>query len=450
MTTILSHHTVGRRDRFAWLLSTIGVLTILASSTNAQPAPESEEELPSKFSLPGEKSPTMEINEPLISPQALQTFRRNYPEYTKALRQGEITSESRKLVEDGIAARMLRVTIPEEQKDLTQHRSTLMRDIKTYAGRNQPNPRERRKFKQMVLDEVLKNARKMLTNHQIARIFAISVVKDLNIEEEDLRNRVPPEPYEPALDFMREVVNDPEQNDPVKIIALQGIKRILDSTQLKLARNHLLQTAEDLVKELKDPNTHYWMQQNLIRAVRSTQIDVDRAGKPFIVQTLAEVLSDAKRHPLVRAEAAYSIPRVPLPNNVDLSLISWQIAKLTQEMAEEYNKNPQKFWWQAVFFRLYAAFQPIQEGASDALLPISETPAMAKHQAKVLAAYQQSFPVMKAVFDNRGGVKLDPATTAPLGDWLKENDPGEYIVYPNGPPLTQNESTTTTVNTAVP
>jgi len=451
MTTLLSHHTVGRRDCFAWLLSTIGVLTVLASSTNAQQPAEPKEELPSNFTLPGEKLPTTEIDEPLISAEELRNFERNKSEYNRQLRQGELTSTTRKLISEGIAARMLIVTIPEERKNLTLHRNVLMTDVNRYAAKNEPNPRQKRKFREMVMEEVLKNASKMLENHQTARVFAIAAVKDLNIVEEDLRTQTPAEPYEPGLKFMRDVVNDPEQNAPVKIVALQGIERILESDQLKLPRNELLQTAEDLVKDLKDPNTYYWFQQNVIRALRATKtIDVNRAGEPFIVQAFAEVLSDPKRHPLVRAEAAYSIPRVPIVNNVDLSVIAWQIAKLTQELATEYNKQPQHFWWQAAFFRLYASFQPIQDGATDALIPLSKTPSMAKHEAKVLAAYQQSLPVIKAIFDNQGGVKLEPSTTAPLSDWLKENDPGVHIVYPNGPPVTQNDSTTTTVNTNGP
>ena len=451
MTTILSHHTVGRRDRLVWLLSALGVLTFLASSTSAQPADEPAEALPPSFRLKGEKSPALEINEPLITEQALQTFQRKQSDFNKALRAGEITASSRKQIEDGIAARMLEVTIPERRHNATTLRKVLMRDIGTYAGYNETNPRLKRKFKEMVLDEVLKNSQLLLKNHLKARVFAISIVKDLNIVEEDLRTQTPAEPYLPALPFMRAVVNDPEQDPAVKIIALQGIKRILESDQLKIPRNDLLQTAEDLVKELKDPDSYYWFQQNLIRAIASTKIDVDRADKPFIVQELAQVMSDPKRHPLVRCEAAYTIPRVPLSNSVNLSVIAWQIARLTQEMTVEYNKNPEQFWWQSAFFRLYAAFQPIRKDSTTALIPISKTPPMAAHQANVLGAYQQALPVIKAVFENRGGIKLEPAVTAPLSDWLKANDPGSSSVYTNGPPITRNiQQSTTSVNTVGP
>ena len=68
---------------------------------------------------------------------------------------------------------------------------------------------------------------------------------------------------------------------------------------------------------------------------------------------------------------------------------------------------------------------------------------MAAHQPTVLASYQQALPVLKSVFDNRGGVELDPADTAPLGDWLKANDPKEYSVFPGGRELTQNPSNST-------
>lgn len=452
MTTILSNHTVGRRDRFSWLLSTIGILTFLSCSANAQPESKPADPLPSNFSLPGETSPTVEINEPLITSEKLTHFQRTQSNYNKALRDGTIDAQSRKLIEEGIAARMLAVTLKEQRANLTALRTTVLRDIKTHAGRNELTPRLKRKFREMVLDEVLKNARLLLKNNQTARLFAMTVVNELNIVEEDRRTQTPAEPYEPALALMREVVNDPEQDAAVKIIALQGIKRFLENPQLKLARNDLLQTAEDLAKELKDPTTHYWLQQNLIRALRATQIDVNRANQPFIVQGLAEVMNDPKRHPLVRCDAAYTIPRVPLANTVNLSLISWQIAKLTQEMATEYNKNPNHFWWQSAFFRLYGAYQPLQKGANNALIPIAATPAMVAHQPNVVAAYQQALPVMKAVFENKGGVKLDQADIAPLGEWLKANEPSESSVYDGGPPLTQNDSTnaTSSVNTTGP
>lgn len=418
------------------LLLTFLCLVIPLDSVSAQPTSQQTDDdqaLPPGVRISGPVDPLKNINDPLISQDEVNAFKRQQTDYFQALRAGEVTSESRKLIREGIENRLLAMTIPEQFENINGLRRTFMRDLVNYAGANQINPRLKRKFREMVLSETLDVLEKLLQNQLDVRVVAASIAGELNIVEEDRRTQTPAEPYEPSLEFLRKIVTDTNQHQAVKINAIQGIIRILSSEQLKLPRNDVLETAMEMEQELKNPNTYYWYQVRLIQGLVATQIDKNRSGEPFIVTRLVQAMGDANRDPRVRAEAAYSLPRVPIEPNVNVGLLAWQTAKTCEQLAMEYNKAPEQVYWISCFLKLYGAFQPLKKGEEEGLIFLTSQAAFAVHQPMVANAYDNSLPLVKAIFDNKGGVKLAPNTIVPLTDWLKDNNPGEAAIYPGGP-----------------
>jgi len=402
---------------------------------------DQNESLPADMRLSGERDPLLDVEKPLITPKELDDFKRKQTDYVQALRAGETTGRSRELIREGLEVRLFAMTIPEQFPNINGLRRTFMRDIQNYAGAQQINPRQKRKFRSMVLSQTLEVLQELLQNNLQVRVAAASIAGDLNIVEEDRRARTPAEPFEPVLPFLTEIIKDSEQHQAVKIAAIQGIIRLLKSDEiLKLPRNDKLLTAEAMAEELKKPETYFWYQQNLIRGMQASGIDVDRSGDPFIIQGLAQVLGDSRRDPRARAEAAYTLPRVEMPANVNLGLLSWQVTKATQELALEYNNSPEKVYWISTFMKMYGAFKPLKKDAEEGLIHLSTQAVFSAHQEQVQEAYAQSVAVVKSVWDNQGGVKLKPSTLVPITDWLKENDPGQTPLYPGGPTAAQISS----------
>ena len=436
---------IGWTFRSSRSLLTLLCLLIPCGTLSAQPTSQQskdDQKLPPGIKISGPVDPLKKLNDPLITQDRVDGFKRLQTDYVQALRTGDITAESRKLIRQGIETRLFAMTIPEQYENINGLRRTFMRDLVNYAGANQINPRLKRKFREMVLTETLAVLGQLLENQLDVRVVAAAIAGDLNIIEEDRRTQTPAEPFEPSLEFLRNIVKDANQHQAVKINAISGIMRIVSSDQLKLPRNDVLETATELAEELKNPNTHYWYQVRLIQGLVSTQIDKNRAGEPFIVTGLVQAMGDPKRDPRVRAQASYSLPRVPMEPNVNVGLLAWQTAKTCEQLALEYNQKPEQVYWISCFLKIYGAFQPLKKGQEEGLIYLTSQAAFAAHQPMVANAYDNSLPVVKAVFDNKGGVQLAPNAIVPLTDWLKENDPGKAPIYPGGPTAGQQASNT--------
>ncbi len=426
---------------FKGILLVVFCMSVTSSAVIAQDTSQEQakkEALPSGISLSGARDPLKDLEKPLITVDELTSFKPKQTDYVQALRAGETTGRSREIITEGIEVRLYALTIPEQIENINSLRRTFYRDLVNYAGANQINPRQKRKFREMVLTETLRVLKEMLDNQLDVRVTAATMAGELNIVEEDRRTQTPAEPFKPSLQFLNDILSDQSQHQAVKIAAVHGIMRMMGRDDiLKFPRNEKLQTAELLEKELQKEKTFFWYQQKLIQGLRSAQIDVDRSGAPFIVQILAKVMVDPNRDPRVRAEAAYAISRVPIPANVNVGMLAWQVAKAAEGLAMEYNKAPEKAHWINSFLKIYGAFQPLKRGNEEGLIFMTSQAAYSAHQAKVKEAYDQTVAVVKAIWDNNGGVKLAPNKLVPLSDWLKANDPGQVKLYPGGPTAAQ-------------
>jgi hypothetical protein len=407
-----------------------------------QAAPETNDPLPPGLDLPGERSKLLggEFQKPKITLKEFNDFRPNMSKYVQALRAGDATGTAKSLIEEGIRIQILGMSIPEKQEEIAAMRKKVARDLNNFAGVGDPNERRQRSFRAYVFDLAIKHC------------MELTLLNQLEIVRADRRIRAPAEPYLNVLPSLRTILLDPEQDTAVKIVAARGVERIVSSEVLSISRNELLTTAEELISELKrtsaeSDNTEpvfFGYPLALMDAARATKIDVNRPGRPFIVQTLAEVITNKSADPRVRSHAAFTIVRVPLVPQVRLSVIAFQIASLADELSGEFNRSPQAFYWPECYFKIYAAFQSLDETEkmrNIGLLNQSKLPAFANEQdasgatiditALIADTYNSVLPVVKFVLDNdRGTNTIPPATSAPLSEWLKGNSPNPNSIAP--------------------
>ncbi|HSG72968.1 MAG TPA: hypothetical protein VLA12_21320 [Planctomycetaceae bacterium] len=440
----------------------VGALSIpaLSLAQPTQPAPAKKEPpLPPSAELPGERSELLDkqYDKPLITLQEFNDFRPNVQRYVQALRAGEFTGPAKTLIEEGIRIHVLSLSLPEKREEIDQLRKKLARDLNNHTGSGDPNVRRQRTFRSTVFDLVIKHCQELMDNNLFVRLQAVALLNELELTRADRRNKIPAEPYANVLPALRAIVVDPKQDTAVKIVAVRGIQRLASSTMLSISRTDLLATSEELVAELKrkpggsenGQGVFFAYPQIVMDALRAIKIDVDRPGQPFIVQALAEIMADKSADPRVRSHAAFTIVRVPLVPKVKLSVISYQVASLTEELTAEFNASPQKFYWPECFFKLYAAYQSLndEEAANNiGLLKQSKQAAFSTEPdaagatvnitGTIVEAYNTVFPVVKFVLENeRGNNEIPNGTSAPLGEWLKKNSPKPHSIAPGLPEL---------------
>lgn len=427
---------------------------------NAAQVSGSDADAAEKQTTPGAESTGVSLSnyQPLLTLKEIKNFRPKLSKFAAAMREGEPKGPSISLVKEGIRIKVLILSVPSEklseaenQRQMAANRKSLVRDIRVYAGSRQNNSRLKIQFRKIVLDEVIKNCKLLLKNREDVRIQAATLIGQLNLMEEDRPKGIPALPYEGMLQPLMDVVSSPDQPDAVKIAALYGIRRVMSDDRINYSKNDLLDSAEKLTAQLKSNQTFFWYQYALVETLSLSTIEANLKGQPFIVQSLAEVVADGKRDPRVRCAAAQALGRVPIAPNVDVSVLSYQIAALTNEMVDAYRADPKKVYWLQCFFDLYASFQPLNAGQrankKGLLMLVGANGPFAggksakfndNHPTIVQDAYAKVVPIINHVLNkDRGAGDIPASVTQPLVTWLKEKDPGQIVIYDGAQPITR-------------
>jgi hypothetical protein len=171
-------------------------------------------------------------------------------------------------------------------------------------------------------------------------------------------------------------------------------------------------------------------------------------GRPIIVQQLGEVLADREREFRVRARAARSLGRCVLPPGINLQKLTFQILLLEYEMAQEYQKKPNEYYWQDCFLDVYFAFHPITD-TENQLYGSKRLPGLNQKNLgnAVKDAYQQTLPITSHVVNQPGFIPprdgqpwaknapITPQLISDLGKWLQDHQPSSHKLMPNLPDL---------------
>lgn len=303
------------------------------------------------------------------------------------------------------------------------------------------NPKLTRATRDYFLKQITDRCAELLDNNLVVRQNVLLLLGQLPQDNGVIAKGIEPAPYIPAYSVLLDVIKDQKQPEVLKITALTGLLRICRlglSVQDPANDKKRAEIAMVLVPELAKTNTHWWYQFRLAESLGATGVTFDPGNKnnPIVLQTLAEVVADKRRHWHPRCEAARAIGRLPLDSSLNMSPVLFEIVKLGYDMAQAYNADPKHESWANYFvFGLYLSFKA--ENPKDLI-------AGGKRKAGLLAALPASKEIkdayeqvlqMSLQFVDNPGKPFSAVQLKTVDDWLKNREGGNKRITASSPEL---------------
>lgn len=410
--------------------------------------------------------PEMEIEKELYTDgQETEFIRKSKTAFEKALGSGNLTDDEKKLLDAGAKFWVYRFSMkkyreeeapkkeerlapgtpktPAAPKDrLHDLRKKLLDLIKVYAK----SPVAREYF----LKQVTKECEVLLDNNYVVRQNIILLLGTLSSSYPPPGKTADPTPYDAAYTVLLKVLKDDKQHEVLKVDAVVGLLRICRlGLPLPDANNDKkrAEIAMALVPELARKNTHWWYQARLAECLGAASVTYDPANKtnPLVLQTLAEVVADDQRHFQARVEAAKSIGRLPLDNQLNITPVVYHIVNLGHQIVQAHNANPKKEPWGNYFFTpappqqlgfgLYYAFRA--ESGSARIPGGKRKPGLLEAfpgAKEVQEAYGQILAMTLHFLDNPGKQVAAPQLQG-IDNWLRTHIPANNRITQQSPPL---------------
>lgn len=418
--------------------------------------------LPSGLIQKREILPEMEIEKELYTDGDEKEFARKFKTpFENALKSAAPTDDEKKALDAGAKYWVYRFTMkkyreedvpkkaavgaaaPKGQERLHDLRKKLLDLIKVYAK----TPASRDYF----LKQITERSSELLDNNFVVRENIILLLGSLSSSYPPPGKTTEPTPYEPAYAVLLKVTKDENQHEVLKVNALTGLLRIcrlglpLPDGNNDKKRSEI---AMALVPELAKKNTFWWYQARLAECLGAASVTYDSAANktnPVVLQVLAEVVADDKRHLQARVEAAKAIGRLPLDNTLNMVPVAYHIVNLGYQILQAHNANPKKEQWVNYFytkdpmlgFGLYYAFRA--ENGNARLPGGKRKPGLLDAQVntkEIKEAYEQIVPMTLHLIDN---VSKPVAVPAPqmsnIETWLKSHAPANPRITAGSPPL---------------
>lgn len=406
--------------------------------------------------------PEMEIEKEMYSDGDEKDFLRKYKsQYEKALQSTSLTDEEKKALDAGAIYWVYRFSMKKYREEELPKKDERGVVIPQKGGAKERLPDLRKKLLDFVkvyakstvareyfLKQIVAECEKLLDNNFVVRQNIILLLGQLSSTYPPPGKPIDPTPYDAAYVVLLKVIKDPKQHEALKIDALIGLTRICRAGLPLPDANNDRKRAEIaliLVPELARKNTFWWYQARLAECLGAAGVTYDPANKtnPIVVQTLAEVVADPQRHFQARVEAAKSIGRLPLDNQLNMAPVVHHIVNLGYQIAQAHNANPKKEPWRDYYFTLqpqlgfglYYAFR--SESGSAKIAGGKRKPGLLEAfptSKEVKEAYEQ-FLMMALHFINNPGTKLADAQLKSIDDWLKSHVPGNARITDSSPPL---------------
>jgi len=400
--------------------------SVLSPAGGSQLQAVAPADLPADFRPPREVPPVMNITKELITAGEIKAFKKDLIKYQKALRQGNLDNRVRDLIDRGVRFRLYQMTLKENRRLIHKRRDEMVRDV-NFAGKVPGAKQDARLY---LLAQITKRAEELLDNNFQVRLNTVILLSMLDEVDADNKRKIARKAYTPAAEVLLKVLVDPDQLEAIKLRAVAGLQRIASigdpNNQLRL------KMAKTVDAELKKTNLNAWYQWQLVEALASMGLISDLRPRPFVVQTLAELVVDQKRHWVVRSAAAKALGRIPLNAGINMDLLAFAIVDLSLQSAQAYNTSPGDIFWKRCFWYQYLGFH--HENAAEKsskmglLLKSSNRP-------KVKAAYDQVVSLVKHVINEPTPKPLTKEQLQPVADWLKNNQPDNYKVAPTEQPI---------------
>ena len=420
-----------------------------ASNPKALKGPPQElkidsETLPPKFAPPAIRDEVMDIDQPLAMKDEIDKLKKDLAKYQTTLRTARSTEADKTLIRNGIRYRLALMCLKQNRLELSKLHEDLLRDLFSAAvAPEQSNAANVKAFRQLVLQELVKQAVPLLTTQNFyVRLHIAMLLGELNLTEENSKLALKLEPFAPACEPLVQVILAADQPEGVKVVAVNGLGRIL-----RLGNPNITirtKVAQALVSELKNKNSHSWYQMRLATALAVVDVDLDQ-GKPFVVDVLKDVLADDARTWAVRAEAAKSLGRIPIPSAANPPAIVRAVAEFTLKLAKAAQQAPQtkgdESKWKGEFFKVYLAFQPLD--ANDMTADKKSKAGLLNNLAAgAKPAYDRIVPLVAAILNAQ---RLTVQQVQSLEDWLNPpgaNPPNRSSEAPKGAPAATGGSAT--------
>lgn len=395
-----------------------------ATRPGAQPAapnPEAQrppDTLPPGYQPPGSPPDVMSAWNELLNANDLEAFRRNRSRYSSILRNGAQNDADRKILADGLQARVQILSMRDQLRELHDRRLEFVTQDLANAGRLL-KPDEVKRFRQQVLDQVIKFTEPLLKNNFYARIQAVTLLGELDLLTDDVTRNLKHETYPAAAEPLVRVLQDPEQPIAVKIAAARSLVRLMRFGDVRAEFRRDIATA--VLSELARNDTHYWYQMRLAEVLSTLDSSLDLNQKPYIVNGLLAVVRDPQRDFRARCEAAKALGRVPLDRQVDISALNRDLMKLTVELAQAMAADPKQAHWKHCFFDLYLAYRPLDKDDREASR--KELAGLLKNPQAATASnptFQLLLPLVNAAINGNPPKVTDVQA---VQNWLDTNSP---------------------------
>ncbi len=410
--------------------------------------------LPAGLIQTHEIAPELNIHNELYTDGDETKFRKDFEKpFLEALKSSTLTDNDKKAIDAGAKYWVYRFTMKKYYEEEPPKKADKLAPAKKGEA-----PKERlHNLRKNLIDVVRNNAKitpvareyflkqvtersaELLDNHLVVRQNILLLLGQLPLDNGIVAKGIEPTPYVPAYTVLLKVIKDDKQPEVLKITALVGLQRIC---KLGLASadpandKKRAEIAMALVTELAKKNTHWWYQFRLAECLGAAGVTFDPANKnnPIVLQTLAEVVADKKRHWQARCEAARAIGRLPLDNTLNMTPVLFEIVKLGYDMAQAYNANPKKDSWANYFFTLYMAFK--SEKPDSKIAGGKRKPGLleALPPKEVKDVYEQVLQIVLHLVNNPGQQYPEPQLEG-LDTWLRNHEPTNKRITASSPEI---------------
>lgn len=410
--------------------------------------------LPTGLIQTHETAPELNIHNELYTDGDETKFRKDFEKpFQEALKSSTLTDNDKKSIETGAKYWVYRFTMKKYYEEETPKKADKLAPAKKGEA-----PKERlHNLRKNLIDVVRNNAKitpvareyflkqvtklseDLLDNNLVVRQNILLLLGQLPLDNGNIAKGIEPTPYVPAYTVLLKVIKDEKQHEAAKVSALIGLLRIC---RLGLAAadpvndKKRAEIAMALVPELAKKDTHWWYQFRLAECVGAAGVTFDPGNKnnPIVLQTLAEVVADKKRHWQPRCEAARAIGRLPLDNTLNMTPVLFEIVKLGYDMAQGYNAKLKGDSWVNYFFTLYMAFKA--ERPDSHIAGGKRKPGLleALPPKEVKDVYEHVLQMLEHLRDNPGkpysAEQLDGIDT-----WLKNHAPTNKRITTSSPEI---------------
>ena len=389
----------------------------------AMTANPDSETLPPDYLPPRVKDPLTELDMPIALPDELAKLKSEDGKFQPVLNKAQSDDAGKTVIRNGIRYRLAQMCQSENLKTENLHKLYELRvKLRSYlnnagSAAKELKPDELKKFRLFVMQEFTKQAAALLDNNLYVREQIVILMGELELVQENTQKAVLVEAFTPALDPLVKAILDPQQSESVKLLAVNALTRILKIGTPNV--NERTRIAEAMIAELAKPGTHWWYQMRLVGALGA--VALDQLKQPIVVTALKDIVGDPKRAWSVRAEAAKSLGRVPLPPASDPPSVVRAVADLALQLAKAAQQKPKDPQWKSAFWKVYLAFMPLDAKDTDAA---KAGKAGLLNNATVSAAarvpYGLIVPMVSSILKDQ---PLTAAQLSALEEWLKPAAP---------------------------